>query len=311
MCLDNVTAPISDEEFEETGQPTIMCPVCRNSALLPPGGVKELPAAFLINNLLEIQKDTKYVNAQLPSQGMCDIHERVLEFYCNDCGVLLCSVCSIKVHRAHDCDLATDVAIANKKVIQDQLAFLRRDVSIVNSMIANVDSANDRMISGGDEIRKAITDAVEQLYRQIEEEKRKLLTMVDQNIVEKLQVLKNHRDKGIAMITQMRRSESVVESRLEKITDSIEIMAVKDQLVQLVSEARLNCESIKFTAPKMLFFHSNPLPCTDIGFLFEPAEKNVNQTIAAGKKCHYMLYHTRAETNPVCHLVPSKKNLNQ
>ena len=100
-----------------------MCPVCRNSVLLPPGGVKELPAAFLINNLLEIQKA---VNIQLPSQAMCDKHKRVLEFYCNDCDVLLCSVCSIKVHRAHDCDLATDVAIANKKVIEEQLALLRQ-----------------------------------------------------------------------------------------------------------------------------------------------------------------------------------------
>ena len=305
VCLDNVPAPISDEEFEETGQPTIMCPVCRNSVLLPPGGVKELPAAFLINNLLEIQKA---VNVQLPTgQALCDKHERVLEFYCNDCDVLLCSVCSIKVHRAHDCDLASDVAIANKKVIQDQLALLRRDVSIVDSMIANVGSANDRMISDGDEIRKAIRDAVDQLYRQIEEEKRKLLTMVDQNIVEKLQVLKNHRDKGIAMITQMRRSESVVEGRLEKFKDSIEIMAVKDQLVQLVSASRLNCESIKFTAPNMLSFHSNPIPSTEIGFLFEPAKENANPKFAAGKKCQYMLYHTRAETSPVCHLVPSKK----
>ena len=308
VCLDNVKAPISDEEFEEAGQPTIMCPVCRNSIILPPGGVKELPAAFLLNNLLEIQKATTSVNAQLPSQGICDIHERVLEFYCNDCDVLLCSVCSIKVHRAHDCDLAADVAKANKKVIEDQLALLRRDASIADSMIAKVDSANDRMISEGDEIRKAITDAVQQLYRQIEEEKRKLLTMVDQNIVEKLQVLKNHRDKGIAMITQMRRSESVVESRLEKFKDSIEIMAVKDQLVELVIEAQLKFESIKFTAPNMLSFHSNPIPSTEIGFLFEPVEKNAYQTIAAGKKCHYMLYHTRAETNPVCHLVPSKNN---
>ena len=140
---------------------------------------RELPAAFLINNLLEIQKATTHEDVQLPNQAMCDKHERVLEIYCNDCDVLLCSVCSIKVHRAHDCDLAADVAIADKKVIEDQLAFLRRDVSIVDSMIANVDSANDRMISGGDEIRKAITDAVEQLYRQIEEEKRELLTMVD------------------------------------------------------------------------------------------------------------------------------------
>ena len=84
-------------------------------------------------------------------------------------------------------------------------------------------------------------------------------------------------------------------------------MAVKGQLIQLVSEARLNFDSIKFTAPNMLSFHSNPIPSTEIGFLLEPAEKNANQTIAAGKKYKFMLYHTRAETNPVCHLVPSGK----
>ena len=73
----------------------------------------------------------------------------------------------------------------------------------VDSMIACVDSAKERVLSEGDVTKKAITDTVEQLHRHIEDGKTKLMTMLNENIGEKLHVLKNHREKGLAIITHM------------------------------------------------------------------------------------------------------------
>ena len=292
----------------------IKCPNCRKSVPLPPGGVSELPPAFLINNLLEVQKTTEFENVQPRTECaghtlLCDEHERVLEFYCKDCGVLLCSVCAIKGHHAHNCDLAADVAKFHRKLIEDQLALLRRDVAHVDSMIAHVDSTRERLISEGDVTKKAITDAVEQLHRHIEDRKTKLMAMLNQNIEEKLLGLKNHREKGLAMKAHMRKSESTVEGKLERLNDSIEIMVVKNELVQLISEVRLNPDALKFTAPNMISFSSHP-PNTEIGFLFEPAEKHGRKKLVAGNKMYcYSVYLPGLETDivPVCQLVPSNK----
>ena len=330
VCLERVPAlekvDVDEQHEAETAEQLvscIKCPNCRKSVPLPSGGVSELPPAFLINNLLEVQKTTEFENVQPRTECaghgqyntrtenaaslalLCEKHDRVLEFYCNDCDVLLCSVCSIKFHRAHDCDLAADITKAHRKLIEDQLALLRRDVTHVDSMIAYVDSAKERVFSEGDVTKKAITDAVEQLHRHIEDRKTTLMAMLNQNIGEKLHVLKNHREKGLAMATHMRKSESIVECKLERLKDSIEIIAVKNELVQLISELRLNPEALKFTPPCKISFSSNP-PNSEIGFLFEPAEKHDSKEIVVGKKCRYMLYLLGAgQTDIVCHLVPS------
>ena len=126
-------------------------------------------------------------------------------------------------------------------------------------MISQLESAKERVLFEGENTRKAITDAVEQLHRHIEEGKKKLMTTVDQNIEEKLKALEEHCEKTLALKTQMRNSESIVQDRLKKMKDSIEITAETDELMQIVSEVRLNYESIKFTVPNTISFSSNSI----------------------------------------------------
>ena len=327
VCLERVsvleqdeTEPDSGDEQHEAATPEqqataieIKCPCCRKSVFLPPNGVSELPAAFLINNLLEVQKAAEYETVQItkrvPAISRCEEHERILEFYCNDCGRLVCSVCAIKGHRNHDRDLAADVAKENKKLVEDQLALLRKDVTHVDGMIAHLENAKAKVLFEGDKTKKAITDAVELLHRHVEDGKTKLVTTVNQNIEEKLKPLEDQCEKGLAIITQMRNSESVVEGRLEKLKDSIEIMALKDELMQLISKVRVSRESIKFTVPYTISFSSNPSPSYEIGLLFELAEKDATKDFLVGRKCRYLLYLPEIEANLVYHLVVLNKNL--
>ena len=89
---------------QATGATEITCPCCCNVFVLPRGGVSELPTESLFNNLLEMQQSgaaeydlvTQKSTSQIASKLLCDKHERVVEFYCKDCGDLVCSVCAIK-----------------------------------------------------------------------------------------------------------------------------------------------------------------------------------------------------------------------
>ena len=49
-----------------------------------------------------------------------------------------------------------------------------------------------------------------------------------------------------------------MEGRLEKLKDSIEIMALKDEIMQLISKVRVSRESIKFTVPIHDFLFLKP-----------------------------------------------------
>ena len=326
VCLERVPVLEPDEPEPESGEEQheaetaeqqatlsteINCPCCRKSVFLPPGGVSELPAAFLINNLLDVQKAAEYETVQITRQAShshCEEHERIVEFYCNDCGILVCSVCAIKGHRTHNCDLAADVAKDNKKLVEDQLALLRKDVTHVEDTIAQLESAKEGVLLEGEITKKAITDAVELLHHQIEDGKMKLMTTVNQNMEEKLRPLEDQCEKGLAIITQMRNSESVVEGRLEKLKDSIEIMPLKDELMQIISKVRVSRESIKFTVPYTISFSSNPSPSNEIGLLIEPAEKDATKEALVGRECRYLLYLPETDANLVCHLVSLYKN---
>ena len=327
VCLERVPVfkqdeaePESGEEQDEAATPEqqvtaieMKCPCCRKSVfyLLAESTNYPLHSSSTTSSRSRRRLSTRL--SRLPNKSppvsRCEEHERILEFYCNDCGTLVCSVCAIKGHRKHDCDLAADVAKDSKKVVEDQLALLRKDVTHVDGMIAHLESAKERVIFEGEKTKKAITDAVELLHRHVEDGKTKLVTTLNQNIEEKLRPLEDQCEKGLAIITQMRNSESVVEGRLEKLKDSIEIMASKDELMQLISKVRVSRESIKFTVPYTISFSSNPSPSNEIGLLFEPAEKDATKDVFVGRECRYLLYLSDPEANLVCHLVPFNKTL--
>ena len=68
----------------------------------------------------------------------CDAHARPLEFYCSTCEALLCSVCTVKKHRTHNCDLASDVIEKCKQQIKQQLDLLEESARKVEAFIEEV-----------------------------------------------------------------------------------------------------------------------------------------------------------------------------
>ena len=203
--------------------PHISCPTCRSKTLLQAGGgVSDLAPAFLINNLLKLAQDS---DASMPDGIPCKKHDdRVRDVYCEACDALLCSLCVIDHGRRrseHVCVPVAHVAVKHRKQIEDQLGLLTQDITRVDSIIAQVDSAKERVIYEGNETRKAINETVEQLR------KKNLIAMLDQKIDEKVRNLLERREKCVNVVTYMNGSKTRVEERLKKLKDNGQITAVR------------------------------------------------------------------------------------
>ena len=72
----------------------IICPECRETSTAPPGGVKDLPNNFLINNLIdEVTLKRKVEGEEKATCDLC-VEEGLAVVLCPDCVMFLCDHCN-------------------------------------------------------------------------------------------------------------------------------------------------------------------------------------------------------------------------
>ena len=90
----------------EKGKHVISCPTCRKTAQVPKKGPADLPTAFVINSLVEIQEQLKKVSVE-GKQISCDnCYEGDATSYCKQCVIGFCESClghhnKLRAHAAH------------------------------------------------------------------------------------------------------------------------------------------------------------------------------------------------------------------
>ena len=90
----------------EKGKHVINCPTCRKTAQVPDKGPADLPTAFVINSLVEIQEHLKKLSAK-GKQISCDnCSKGDATSYCKQCAIGLCESClghhnKLRAHAAH------------------------------------------------------------------------------------------------------------------------------------------------------------------------------------------------------------------
>ena len=110
-CIQHL--PVDEEENQ------ITCPACRKAATLANNGVTDLPAAFVINSLLEIQKFLEKSDDTEDQQICCDNCQATSATrYCEDCDIRYCEDCLIlhnklKVNMSHHITDVKDVHVAS------------------------------------------------------------------------------------------------------------------------------------------------------------------------------------------------------
>ena len=236
----------------------------------------------------------------------CDRHARPLEFYCSTCEALLCSVCAVKIHRTHNCDLASDVIESYKQQIKQQLELLKESARKVEGIIEKIDSATEEVLGKGDKTRQNIIAKVDQLHHDLELGKTELINMLDQGVQDKMEFLAHLREKAVTTLAQMRSSQSFVEETMEQ-KHTLELLAAKNELARQIFKAckQSDVDAMKFTAPSTIFFSSN-LSKMVIGCLIEPDRLDHERTLVAGEKFSFLLYlAVTNEDDLVCQLVPT------
>ena len=130
--------------YQQRDRHFISCPLCHKPTHLSAMGATDLLAAFLINNLLQLQEKMKQA---LYDVG-CGLHHDILKLYCETCQELICRGCAVsKQHRNHEYKLITECYPDHHQEIETNL-------TIVKTKVADIDTALTDLITRENEITK-------------------------------------------------------------------------------------------------------------------------------------------------------------
>ena len=145
----------------------IDCPRCRRRTSLPAGGIADLSSASVsVNSILSVLQIEDLTIGNTDETLFCQDHDEMKIFFCKNCDSLLCPLCAKPCHNSsHDCFHVSAVAAKHREIIEQQVALLAKDMARVNSIIAQIDSAEERLNCQGDKVGEVIRETV---YRRTE-----------------------------------------------------------------------------------------------------------------------------------------------
>ncbi|CAD6192477.1 unnamed protein product [Caenorhabditis auriculariae] len=223
-------------------QSSLRCPLCRDVCMLPPGGVNSLPAAFLINQLLDVmQKQRKDV---VPS---CSMHPNDQLLYCECCDLVFCENCQSSIINKK-CTEHTVVpfSIALKRMSEIVVYKAKGRLRALDNAHAAVTREIEELDGNVDKIVEQINSTMQEVSNIVENRRRELIEGVRVKRDEKRKVLKDQ----IEMIADEKK-------KLEKELESNQ-MDVRNMARQLKSQS--DCaEDRHLTEPREnAFLRINP-----------------------------------------------------
>ncbi|CAI2347197.1 unnamed protein product [Caenorhabditis sp. 36 PRJEB53466] len=185
VCLFCVTqlAEISPE----TDPPSLRCPLCREVCPIPAGGVTSFPAAFFINQLLDVmQKQRKDV---VPS---CSTHPTDQLLYCETCDNVFCQLCQpSEVNTKCNEHTVVPLSIAIKRMSEIVVYRAKGRLRALDDAQVTVSREIVQLDGNVDKIVEQINAAIQEVSNLVENRRRVLIEKVRVRRDEKRKVLKD------------------------------------------------------------------------------------------------------------------------
>ncbi|CAB3404825.1 unnamed protein product [Caenorhabditis bovis] len=215
FCLTQL-ASLSDPSTDPL---TIKCPLCRDVCILPPGGVTSFPAAFFINQLLDVmQKQRKDV---VPS---CTTHPSDQLLYCETCDLVFCEQCQTSaVNKKCNEHTVVPLSIAIKRMSEIVVYRAKGRLRALDSAHLAVTQEIEQLDGNVDKIVEQINSAIQEVSNLVENRRRELIETVRIRRDEKRKVLKDQieliHDEKKKLEKELESSQLDIRSMARKLRD--------------------------------------------------------------------------------------------
>ena len=220
---------------DQQGQLVLICPNCRQVTPVPANGVAGLPAAFHINNLLELRDTLKEQKKAKEGVLYCADHqERELELYCESCEQPICFQCTIAEHRGHNYNLVKDVFETHKVEIKSSLAPAKEQLSVVRKASQQVKA-----------LKKEVLDQQATLKAKMYQDKQRLIDIITARTNEHVNKLQHITEKKVRYLDSQVEQLDAIETQLSSGLDMVEETLTTGTPAKIVSMKTVIARQVK------------------------------------------------------------------
>ena len=227
----------------------------------------------------QFEKKVKQLDCLKKVPLYCSLHEgKELELYCETCEELICLLCTIKKHKDHQYDLASDAFEQQKAEITASLEPVEMQLETINKAIGQIERQSKAVKANMEDVKDEIKKEIEKLHNVLELRKAELLSKVNEEGQKKLKRLATQKDEMETVQTQLVSCLTFVKESLKRGSQG-EVMKMKKGVSRQIKEIT---DSIKpdqlppCEVPNMRFSPSPELAqnCRQFGTICTSNEKS-------------------------------------
>ena len=197
-------------------------------------GVHNKWAPFIDHTVISLDEVARTA-FQLPSikpkiTMKCSSHGKSLKIYCETCHNLICSDCTVRIHRGHEYDLVSDTYAKHRQIIESSLQPVREQIVVVTDAVTNLIQREKKITHQGETVKQEIHVMIKQIIDLLLQSERKLTEDVDLAVRHKLSMLSLQKRKAETTLGQLTDCFDFVEQGL-KVGTPQQVLLAQPQMI--------------------------------------------------------------------------------
>ena len=159
----------------------------------------------------------------------CSSHGKSLKIYCETCHDLICSNCTVGIHKGHEYDLVNDTYDKHRQIIESSLQPVREQIDVVTEALTTLTHREKEITHQGETVKQEIHVMIKQIIDLLQSE-RKLTEDVGFAVRHKLSMLSQQKRKAETTLGQLTDSLDFVEQGL-KVGTPQQVLLAQPQMI--------------------------------------------------------------------------------
>ena len=178
--------------------------------------------------------------AVLKRQPFCsqEFHEReVTRFFCLECQVCICQICTVTDHQNHKVVLLERAALKEKDKIMCGAKLIRNKESELYEVIKQFEETTSKLESNVATAKREVSRVAEEVIAEIREREREAIDSLEATRVSILERINSAKQEVESLVKQMNQAATYAENLVQN-SSSSDVMQIKETLEQKFEELR-------------------------------------------------------------------------
>ena len=160
----------------------------------------------------------------------CSSHDQPLKIYCETCHDLICSDCTVRIHKGHEYDLVNDTYDKHRQIIESRLQPMREQIVVVTEALITLTHREKEITHQGETVKQEIHVMIKQIIDLLLQLEKKLTEDVDLAVRHKLSMLSQQKRKAETTLSQLTDCFDFVEQGL-KVGSPQQVLLAQPQMI--------------------------------------------------------------------------------